>query len=339
MSLPGITGSPAEPMSTNLTRLFAPLRRGKSLFGLLHYKPMPLATMLDHNLVHVRDLSLAEYGIFLLSGGLYLVLLLRLHAIGSYRFRIRGSTARPAQMGRELFNSTRAFVIYNALQIVMRIAALGAGYILTFDVKMPLWEEALTFPLVILVHDAYFYWTHWVMHWPPLFRLFHWEHHRSRQPTVLTAHSFAVGESLVHGAFPILYAIFFPCTFATLIFFYVVMIVHDVAIHSGVELFPPLLVTDRHFGWWCGTTHHDIHHAIGRTNYALYFRFWDRLMKTEHPQFERVYAYVRSPENDGQAYRLLSRNERTMRPPSTGSAPIGSRLSDAAAGAALEPMS
>jgi sterol desaturase/sphingolipid hydroxylase (fatty acid hydroxylase superfamily) len=299
------------------------------LFGLLHYHPMPLSQMLAHNLVHLRDLSIAEYGIFLVSCGFYAVLLMRLQAAGSYRFRVRSQVAKRAQMGRELFNSTRAFVIYNALQIVMRIAALGFGYILTFNVKLPLWEEALSFPLIIILHDAYFYWAHWLMHWPPLFKLMHWEHHRSRNPTVLTAHSFAVGESLVQGAFPILYAVFFPCSFTTLIFFYVVMIVHDVAIHSGVELFPPLLVTDKFLGWWCGTTHHDIHHAVGRTNYGLYFRFWDRLMKTEHPQFERVYAYVRASENDGQAYELLSR----------GAAGVGATPQSEPASVALEPAS
>jgi len=30
-------------------------------------------------------------------------------------------------------------------------------------------------------------------------------------------------------------------------------------------------------------------------------------MKTEHPDFERIYAHVVSAENDGQAYKLLGR--------------------------------
>ncbi|HUO12127.1 MAG TPA: sterol desaturase family protein, partial [Caulobacteraceae bacterium] len=161
-----------------------------------------------------------------------------------------------------------------------------------------------SFPLVILAHDAYFFWTHWLMHRPALFKAMHWEHHRSLQPTVFTAHSFAVGESIVQGLFPILYVTFMPCTFPTLIFFYAVMIVHDVAIHSGVDIFPRWMVMGR-FGWVCGTVHHDIHHAVGRTNYGLYFRFWDQVMKTEHPDFERIYDYIRSPQNDGLAYRKL----------------------------------
>ena len=260
--------------------------------------------MLRHNLLHMRDLVIGEFVLFFVFGAMFVALLLWLRHAGIQRFRIRPNVPKPAQMGREAFNSTRAFLIYNVSQIVIRVGILAYGFVLTFDHPLPLWEVALTFPLVILVHDAYFFWTHWLMHHPALFRIMHREHHRSLQPTVLTAHSFSVSESIVQGLFPILYVSFFPCTFPTLIFFYAVMISHDVAIHSGVDIFPRQLVIGR-FGFLCGTVHHDLHHAIGRTNYALYFRWWDQLMKTEHPAFERIYAYVASPQNDGQAYRRL----------------------------------
>jgi sterol desaturase/sphingolipid hydroxylase (fatty acid hydroxylase superfamily) len=260
--------------------------------------------MLDHNMVHVRDLLIGEYLVFLAFSVLFLAFLFWLRKTGSYRFRIRPGMARGGQMGRELFNSSRAFLIYSGSQVVLRIAILAFGFVLTFDNVLPLWQVVLSYPLILIAHDAYFYWTHRLMHLPGVFRPVHWEHHRSRQPSVLTAHSFSVSESIVQGLFPILYVTFFPCTFPTLIFFYMVMISHDVAIHSGVDVFPRWLVVGR-FGWICGTAHHDIHHAIGRTNYGLYTRLWDRLMKTEHPNFERIYDYVHSPQNDGLAYRRL----------------------------------
>jgi sterol desaturase/sphingolipid hydroxylase (fatty acid hydroxylase superfamily) len=28
------------------------------------------------------------------------------------------------------------------------------------------------------LHDAWFYWTHRLLHWRPLYRWVHWEHHR-----------------------------------------------------------------------------------------------------------------------------------------------------------------
>jgi hypothetical protein len=31
------------------------------------------------------------------------------------------------------------------------------------------------------------------------------------------------------------------------------------------------------------------------------------VFKTEHPDFVRIWEYIHSPDNDGQAYKLLSR--------------------------------
>jgi sterol desaturase/sphingolipid hydroxylase (fatty acid hydroxylase superfamily) len=32
--------------------------------------------------------------------------------------------------------------------------------------------------LLDVLHDAWFYWTHRALHWRPLYRAVHWEHHR-----------------------------------------------------------------------------------------------------------------------------------------------------------------
>lgn len=277
------------------------------MFDLLHYHPMPAWAMLRHNLIHMRDLVIGEFLIFALFGALFLGLLLYLHRRRSYRFRIREQFGAPKQLVREAFNSTRAVFIYNAIQIAMRLVILAFGYILTFDNHLPLWEVALSFPLIIIGHDTYFYWTHRVMHSRALFRLMHWEHHRSKGPTVFTSYSFSMLESVVQGAYPILYVALCPCTFPTLIFFYTVAILHDVTVHSGVDLFPRWAIIGKPFGWICGTIHHDMHHEVGQMNYGLYTRFWDKLMGTEHPKFEAVYDYVHSPQNDGQAYRKVLR--------------------------------
>jgi sterol desaturase/sphingolipid hydroxylase (fatty acid hydroxylase superfamily) len=64
----------------------------------------------------------------------------------------------------------------------------------------------------------------------------------------------------------------------------------------------------------CGTMHHDMHHRLGRTNYGLYFRFWDKLMGTEHPEFERLFDHVHSPANRGDAYHLISNRKGAAAP-------------------------
>jgi sterol desaturase/sphingolipid hydroxylase (fatty acid hydroxylase superfamily) len=269
---------------------------------------MTLGAMLHHNLVHIRDMAIGEFLSYLVFGGLFYALMIWLRHTGSFRFRIRRVVEKPKQVVREFFNSVRSIVVYNGIVLGVRLLALGFGYIITFDNSLPLWWVMLTFPLIMIGHETYFYWTHRVMHLPFFFRYVHWTHHKSMAPTVFSAHSFSVIEALVDGMWPVIFAAICPCTFPTLIFFYMAQMLHDVAIHSGVDLFPRILVTDRRFGWLCGTIHHDMHHALGHTNYALYTRVWDRLMKTEHPDFDRIYEYVHSPQNDGNAYRLLRRH-------------------------------
>jgi sterol desaturase/sphingolipid hydroxylase (fatty acid hydroxylase superfamily) len=267
----------------------------------------PLGELLKHNLIHLRDMGLVEFLSYLLIGAAAFAVILRLRRAGSFRFMIRAPAPRPTQVHREVFNSALSVILYNAVQLVARILALSLGYLVTLGEHLALWEVALTFPLVLVVHDAYFYWTHRWMHAPALFRFFHWEHHKSQAPTVFTAYSFSIPEAIVQGLFGVFYVAIFPATFATLIFFQFVEIVHNLAIHSGVDLFPRTLVTHPRWGWLAGPTYHDLHHRTARGNYGLYTRFWDRLMRTEHPDFVRIHAYVHSPHNDGQAYRLLSR--------------------------------
>jgi sterol desaturase/sphingolipid hydroxylase (fatty acid hydroxylase superfamily) len=262
-----------------------------------------LHELFDHNLIHLRDMALVEFLTYLLVGAAVFALALHLYSRGAFRFMIRAPGPRPAQVHREVYNSALSVMLYNGVQLVTRIFVLAFGYVITLNKPMPLWELALSFPLVLVVHDAYFYWTHRWMHHPMLFRTFHWEHHKSQAPTVFTAYSFAIPEAIVQGLFGVFYVALFPATFATLIFFQFVEILHNLAIHSGFDPFPRTLVTHPRWGWLAGPTYHDLHHRTARGNYGLYSRFWDRLCKTEHPDFVRVYDYVHAPANDGRAYR------------------------------------
>ncbi len=273
----------------------------------LKREPWTLAQLLDHNLIHLRDMALVEFLTYFLVGAAVFALVLHLRRAGAFRFLVRAPAPKPVRVHMEVFNSALSVILYNAVQLVARIGVLGFGYIVTLNNPLPVWEVALSFPLVLVMHDAYFYWTHRMMHLPALFRFFHWEHHKSQAPTVFTAYSFAIPEAIVQGSFGVFYVALFPCTFATLIFFQFVEILHNLMIHSGVDVYPRTLVVSRRWGWLAGAAHHDLHHRTSRGNFGLYTRVWDRLFKTSHPDFERIWEYVHAPGNDGQAYKLLSR--------------------------------
>src|ERR1700744_3847147 len=113
---------------------------------------MPLSEMLRHNLVHTRDMMIGQFVMFAVFGGLFFGLLLWLKSRNSYRFRIRPHVGQPKQIGREMFNSARALVIYNGIQIGMRAVILAFGLVLTFDKPLPLWETLISFPLIMIGH-------------------------------------------------------------------------------------------------------------------------------------------------------------------------------------------
>jgi sterol desaturase/sphingolipid hydroxylase (fatty acid hydroxylase superfamily) len=59
--------------------------------------------------------------------------------------------------------------------------------------------------------------------------------------------------------------------------------------HLNTEIYPRDF--NKHwFGrWWIGATHHSLHHAQFRYNFGLYFTFWDKIMQTESPDYNKLF--------------------------------------------------
>ncbi len=158
----------------------------------------------------------------------------------------------------------------------------------------PAWFWA-SLVLMIVAHDAFFYWSHRIMHHPRLFRRFHRRHHRSHNPSPFTAYSFDLGEAAIMGAFVPLWMLIVPTQWPVVGLFMLHQIVRNTLGHAGYELMPAGKDGRPLFDWLTTTTHHDLHHQAGY-NYGLYFTWWDRLMGTEHPDYHvRFAAAVRKP--------------------------------------------
>ena len=121
-------------------------------------------------------------------------------------------------------------------------------------------------------------------------------HHLSRTPTPWAAYSFSIPEAIVQGAFVPLFLAFVPMHEIGLFVFLAVQIVRNVMGHAGTEVHPAAFGPGRWLGWNNTTTHHDLHHETGRYNYGLYFRWWDKLMGTEHPDYRRKFESIATPQ-------------------------------------------
>jgi sterol desaturase/sphingolipid hydroxylase (fatty acid hydroxylase superfamily) len=149
----------------------------------------------------------------------------------------------------------------------------------------------------ILLHDAYFYWTHRLMHHRWLFAVFHRVHHLSNNPSPWAAYSFAPAEAVVEaGIFPLAVMVMpmHPAAFGLVMLW---QIVFNVAGHAGYEFHPRWLMNTPLRYVLNTPTNHVMHHEKMRGNYGLYFNIWDRLMGTNHPEYESRFREVtaRSP--------------------------------------------
>lgn len=158
---------------------------------------------------------------------------------------------------------------------------LGWTLIYTDLAAYPLWYLPLSLFLYLFAHDSWFYWTHRLLHRPSWFRIAHAVHHASRPPTAWAAMSFHPIEA-VTGAIVIPALVFvIPVHIGVLGLVLAIMTVMGVTNHMGWEMFPRWLVHSRVGHWLITASHHQRHHDEYRCNFGLYFRFWDRLCKTD----------------------------------------------------------
>jgi sterol desaturase/sphingolipid hydroxylase (fatty acid hydroxylase superfamily) len=152
----------------------------------------------------------------------------------------------------------------------------------------------LSIACTILLHDAYFYWTHRLMHHPKLFRYFHRVHHLSHNPTPWASYAFSPLEAVVQaGIFP-LAAIVMPLHPIAFALFMGWQIMFNVAGHTGYEIYPRWLM-DSWLRYILNTpTNHAMHHETLRGNYGIYFNIWDRLMGTNQANYEERFREVTS---------------------------------------------
>jgi sterol desaturase/sphingolipid hydroxylase (fatty acid hydroxylase superfamily) len=145
----------------------------------------------------------------------------------------------------------------------------------------PLWYLPVSVLLYLLAHDAWFYWTHRLMHRPALFRIAHAVHHASRPPTAWAAMSFHWIEALTGAVVIPLLVFLVPIHVGALGLVLAIMTVMGVTNHMGWEIFPSFLWRGPLGAWLITASHHQRHHQLYGCNYGLYFRFWDRLCGTD----------------------------------------------------------
>lgn len=150
------------------------------------------------------------------------------------------------------------------------------------------WYFPLSLLLYMLLQETYYYWIHRWMHHPAIFRMVHKVHHDSKISSPFTAFSFHPIEALLQAILIPILLLFIPIHLYVIIALLTIMSISSVVNHLDIEIYPK--GSQNHFSKWViGATHHSQHHQRYKYNFGLYFTFWDRIKKTESPEFNDLF--------------------------------------------------
>ncbi|MEM6475857.1 MAG: sterol desaturase family protein [Pseudomonadota bacterium] len=244
--------------------------------------------------MHVIYFDLSRY---LIVAGVMTALLLVFRKWANNR-RIQTKQPKFSDYRREVLSSIRTVMVYAGVTLAILVGR-EVGLINLSLESFTLFTLAWQVVLMVLLHDAYFYWIHRAMHSKRLFRATHQHHHKSRTPTPWASYSFTVWEAAIEVAFVPLFLIvtsLFGLSYAGLaiVIFVWHQMVRNVMAHAGHELFPAGWVDNPWTDWISTTTHHDLHHS-DRHNFGFYFTWWDRMMGTEHPRYKEEFRKNAKP--------------------------------------------
>lgn len=243
------------------------------------------------------------------------VIVPRFWSVSPIRYTNSGTRKHPiGQVSREAWNSIGPLVV-KALIWTFVEKLHTSGYSLLYSNRPVHLGSALCTAIALdYLHDAWFYWTHRLLHTKLLYRRVHYIHHQSTVPTAFTGYSFHIIEAMIVFANEIFVCFLFPMHIGVHRVYHMYMTVIHNGGHAGYEIAPyipsaegllhlilskvllslslkkrkkkmdnskekessPLLNTVRH---------HDMHHRFPHVHFSLYMTHWDWIMGTEHPEY------------------------------------------------------
>jgi sterol desaturase/sphingolipid hydroxylase (fatty acid hydroxylase superfamily) len=264
--------------------------------------------------------ELAAYGItdFIVNAIIYISLALAFFAAFWVIFKERFQSRRIQQkrtnwtkgIRYEVKNSFIALSIFSVIDIVMYVAYLK-GYTKIYDEVGQYGWLYLVFSVIMMIvlHDAWFYFTHRLMHHPKLYRYVHKVHHNSTDPSPFAAFSIHPFEVLIDVGIFVVFAFSFPVHLIALWAWQLIHMTLNVIGHLGYEIYPKGFNRHWLFKFKATATHHNMHHAKTNGNFCFYFTWWDKIFKTEFKDYNEVY--------DNLHHRVeKSEPEKTYRPQS-----------------------
>lgn len=234
--------------------------------------------------------QLLRYGV--LAGGFYLLFYFFLRNRYLHK-KIQARFPSPLKIRTEIFYSLVTILVFSAMgTLISWLHHHGFTQVYSSISEYGWLYFVVSILLMLLLHDTYFYWTHRLMHHRKIFPYVHRVHHLSNNPTPWAAFSFHPAEAIIEAGILLLIVFIMPVHPLAVFIFLLIMTIMNVIGHLGYELYPKYFLKSKWGKWNNTSTHHNMHHRLVHCNYGLYFNFWDRWMKTNHPEYPEHFENV-----------------------------------------------
>lgn len=238
---------------------------------------------------------------YLIMTGVYYGVVSKLFSKYLWRFKINRLPTSKPMMGLEikwaLINKIN-FSIFGCFTYFL----YEMGYLkLYFDWnERGTWYGIAIIGVLLLIHDAYFFWLHYLMHHTRFRRFFrHHIHHQVNNVSAWSAFSVHPIEGFFEVALRSIVLLTIPMHPLTFLAFELISFALNIIGHSGYEFFPKNFASSAMTRMNSCATFHYMHHQSPGHNLSLFFNFWDRLMGTLHPNYETFYAEIHDQSQAG----------------------------------------
>ena len=205
---------------------------------------------------------------------------------------------------REIAYSSFTILIFGVIVVVLNLPSIAPYTTRYKDIgEHSQLYYYFAFPVMFIMHDTYFYFTHRIMHHKLLFRWFHLVHHQSTNPSPWAAYAFHPLEAIVEQGIVVVFYFTLPIHITHLAIFFLMSIIYNVYGHLGYELYPHGF-NKTLIGKWINTAiSHNQHHQYFKGNYGLYLLFWDRILGTIREDYDAHFEEVTIRKSMGNGER------------------------------------
>jgi sterol desaturase/sphingolipid hydroxylase (fatty acid hydroxylase superfamily) len=236
---------------------------------------------------YIKIFALISSRYFILAGAFFFVFYILLKKKKEAE-KIQRNFPENLHYKREVFYSILTMLIFSFVPLVfIQNEKIAATTLLYSKISSKGWFYFFAvFPIMMFIHDTYFYWTHRLMHHKRLFKLFHLVHHKSTNPSPWAAYAFHPLEAVVEVGVFLVFLYCVPMHRLHFFIFFLFSIAYNIYGHLGFELYPKNFNKSK-IGKWINTSvSHNQHHQFFKGNYGLYLLFGDRVMGTIRQDYD-----------------------------------------------------